>query len=157
MADKARMKSSLASLFIRDGTLVNFIGNLLQIIGHDIGIQKTAIPVLTTQSILCMTPIAVCRSILNLKMFNVVVRSSGQPIFSTQMSSIQFVGNIGAPLDASEETVTVVDEPDDIEGIIEQGFISTRISVRQFTEDPLSIGLFKSYPSNTPEYTYSEK
>ncbi|KAI0783813.1 hypothetical protein C8Q75DRAFT_782211 [Abortiporus biennis] len=114
-ADQAQLKGNLVSLLIRDGMV-------LATTAFSNGISLTC----------RFRHILLSRMILDLKSIDQISMASLQYMTSSQFSSIHFIGNIGAPLD-----ILIEDEANISGAAID----TTRSSVKQLLEDPLSIGL----------------
>ncbi|KAL4254937.1 hypothetical protein ABKN59_004340 [Abortiporus biennis] len=86
-----------------------------------------------------LRPIIVSRMILDLKSIDRISTSSLPEQHTSRFSSIMFVGNIGAPLNMTPINEIVEDEPEETEI---SGATITPVTLKQLSEDPLSIGLF---------------
>ncbi|KAI0783811.1 hypothetical protein C8Q75DRAFT_782194 [Abortiporus biennis] len=147
VADRAGLKGSLISLLIRDGTTylcLTIILNIIQAIISQSNVESKAPGVLALGGLVVrLRPIIVSHMILDLKSIDQIFMASLPEVHSSRFSSIDFVGNIGAPLDApsmdandGEETVATI----------------TLVSAKQIIEDPLSIGLLdEEYGDSTAE------
>ncbi|KAI0783802.1 hypothetical protein C8Q75DRAFT_810593 [Abortiporus biennis] len=94
------------------------------------------------------SPIIISRMILDLKSIHQVSTSGSlSDLQSSQISSIRFIGSIGAPLNDT----TVMTENEDEDEATNPDTATTRlVSIKQIIEDPLSIGLFdEKYNSAT--------
>ncbi|KAL4251468.1 hypothetical protein ABKN59_005712 [Abortiporus biennis] len=103
-ASQAGIERSLASLFIRDGAIslcATFILNVLQVVGYLTQSKEhmAGIWVLSGPSTWFM-PIIISRMLLDLKTIDQVCTASLQNGSSSEVSSVGFIGNIGAPLDS---------------------------------------------------------
>ncbi|KAL4246452.1 hypothetical protein ABKN59_008185 [Abortiporus biennis] len=146
VANGAGIKGSLVSLLIRDGTAYLCLSLVLDILeeilsnieGSTAGIEVIIGPVNR------LRPIILSRMILDLRSIDRVSMASLPHIHSSRFSSINFVGNIGAPLNMSR----MDENEDDNERGVPGGTIGSRVSARQLVEDPLSIGLLDEQYDN---------
>ncbi|KAL4245462.1 hypothetical protein ABKN59_007964 [Abortiporus biennis] len=151
-AKRIGMKGNLLSLLIRDGTTylcVNVILKSLEAILFNFKTAKLG----SSANILIgpmtwFSPIIISRMILDLKSIHQVSTSGSlSDLQSSQISSIRFIGSIGAPLNDT----TVMTENEDEDEATNPDTATTRlVSIKQIIEDPLSIGLFdEKYNSAT--------
>ncbi|KAI0783791.1 hypothetical protein C8Q75DRAFT_736619 [Abortiporus biennis] len=166
IAKQAGVKTTLTSLLIRDdegyhGTLVNlehslsiFISTLGPIVLYTD--SKVASVELLAGPLSGFGPIIASRFILSLRVIDAVERETSQPgQYSSQLSSIRIVGNVGAPLNSSimdddfDDYTDSYETDTDAETRVE----TSGISARQLVEDPLTIGLFVDEPIVTNQST----
>ncbi|KAI0781921.1 hypothetical protein C8Q75DRAFT_812066 [Abortiporus biennis] len=141
-ANQAGIKGTLITLLIRDGTLylcLTFVLNILEAILFNIHSQAPGIEVILGP-VDWLRPIILSRMILDLKSIDQVSMASLPDIRSSRFSSINFVGNIGGPLNTLP--VNENDSTDEDQLVTSSGATVPRISAKQIIEDPLSIGLF---------------
>ncbi|KAI0783790.1 hypothetical protein C8Q75DRAFT_736618 [Abortiporus biennis] len=110
-ADRVGIKGNLISLLIRDGSVylcLTLIVDILQPVLFNIGGKDTSLSIIAGP-VTWFRPIVISRMILDLKNIN-KIPSASHPSWSTaQMSTVQFMGNVGAPLD----TYLMNDEDED--------------------------------------------
>ncbi|KAL4251377.1 hypothetical protein ABKN59_005566 [Abortiporus biennis] len=165
-ANQAGIKGTLITLLIRDGTLylsLTFVLNILEAILFNIHSQAPGIEVILGP-VDWLRPIILSRMILDLKSIDQVSMASLPDIRSSRFSSINFVGNIGGPLNTL--LVNENDSAEEDQMATSSGATVPRISAKQIIEDPLSIGLFdekydnpnveREFPSRVVEATVEE-
>ncbi|KAI0782177.1 hypothetical protein C8Q75DRAFT_533511 [Abortiporus biennis] len=141
VANRAGIKGNLVTLLIRDGTLylsLTIILDILETVLFNVESRVAGIVVILGP-VSWLRPIIVSRMILDLKSIDRISTSSLPEQHTSRFSSIMFVGNIGAPLNMTPINEIVEDEPEETEI---SGATITPVTLKQLSEDPLSIGLF---------------
>ncbi|KAL4247648.1 hypothetical protein ABKN59_007651 [Abortiporus biennis] len=141
-ARQAGIKSSLVSLLIRDGTAylcLTLALNLLQTIIFNIQSTIASIEVIIGP-IIWFRGIILSRMILDLRTIDQVSMASLPEIHTSRFGSVQFIGNVGAPLNMSFMN-DLEDEDEADRETIRFGALGDGVPAKQIIEDPLSIGL----------------
>ncbi|KAL4245450.1 hypothetical protein ABKN59_007975 [Abortiporus biennis] len=151
IAKQAGVKTTLTSLLIRDGTLYLILSIFISTLGPIVLYtdSKVASVELLAGPLSGFGPIIASRFILSLRVIDAVERETSQPgQYSSQLSSIRIVGNVGAPLNSSIMEDDFHDYTDSYETDTdaETRVETSGISARQVVEDPLTIGLFVDEP-----------
>ncbi|KAI0794831.1 hypothetical protein C8Q75DRAFT_747617 [Abortiporus biennis] len=151
-ARQAGIKSSLVSLLIRDGTAylcLTLALNLLQTIIFNIQSTIASIEVIIGP-IIWFRGIILSRMILDLRTIDQVSMASLPEIHTSRFGSVQFIGNVGAPLNMSFMNDLEDEDEADTE-TTHFGAFGDGIPAKQIIEDPLSIGLLDANYNSSME------